>query len=87
MKTKKVSKLTTEKAKLDKDWVSDELRKSELKDVRLKRRLEQLTSSMWNSFGRTIPNACEDWSNTKAAYRFLSNSKVNEQQIWFCRIC
>ena len=23
--------------------------------------------------GQTIPSACQDWSNAKAAYRFLSN--------------
>jgi hypothetical protein len=25
--------------------------------------------------------ACQDWANTKAAYRFLSNTRVNEGDI------
>jgi len=25
--------------------------------------------------------ACQDWANTKAAYRFLSNERVDEYQI------
>ncbi|MGT2455358.1 IS4/Tn5 family transposase DNA-binding protein [Cupriavidus basilensis] len=28
--------------------------------------------------GQTIPFACEDWANTKAAYRFLANDRVSE---------
>jgi hypothetical protein len=33
------------------------------------------------SLGQTIPLACQDWTNTKAAYRFLSNGRVNETAI------
>ena len=31
--------------------------------------------------GQTIPRACQDWANTKAAYRFFSNSRVSEHAI------
>ncbi len=31
--------------------------------------------------GDSIPLACADWANTKAAYRFLSNERVNEHDI------
>jgi hypothetical protein len=31
--------------------------------------------------GQTIPLACQDWTNTKAAYRFLSNARVDERAI------
>lgn len=31
--------------------------------------------------GATIPLACQDWANTKAAYRFFSNSRVSEADI------
>ena len=27
---------------------------------------------------QSIPLACQDWTNTKAAYRFLSNRRVDE---------
>ena len=31
--------------------------------------------------GQPIPFACQDWANTKGAYRFLSNERVSEQDI------
>lgn len=31
--------------------------------------------------GQSIPFACQDWASTKAAYRFLSNERVNERNI------
>jgi hypothetical protein len=31
--------------------------------------------------GQSIPFACQDWANAKAAYRFLSNDRVNEADI------
>jgi hypothetical protein len=31
--------------------------------------------------GDSLPAACEDWANTKAAYRFFSNDRVIEQEI------
>jgi len=31
--------------------------------------------------GQSVPLACQDWANTKAAYRFFSNSRVNENDI------
>ena len=38
--------------------------------------------SKWKSgFGESIPLACQDWANTKAAYRFLSNDRVSEEDI------
>jgi Transposase DNA-binding/Transposase DDE domain len=31
--------------------------------------------------GQTLPLACQDWANTKAAYRFMDNDRVSEQDI------
>ena len=31
--------------------------------------------------GASIPLACQDWANTKAAYRFFSNDRVSEEEI------
>jgi len=31
--------------------------------------------------GQSIPLGCQDWANTKAAYRFFSNERVNEADI------
>src|SRR3954452_5305502 len=39
--------------------------------------MRQLAGAM----GAPIPLACQDWANTKAAYRFLSNPDVSEREI------
>ena len=31
--------------------------------------------------GQSIPLVCQDWANTKAAYRFFPNDRVNEADI------
>ncbi|WP_249784605.1 transposase DNA-binding-containing protein [Bradyrhizobium sp. IC3195] len=31
--------------------------------------------------GQSIPLVCQDWANTKAAYRFFSNDRVSEVDI------
>ena len=31
--------------------------------------------------GQPIPRACQDWANTKAAYRFFSNPRITEEEI------
>ena len=31
--------------------------------------------------GQSIPLVCQDWANTKAAYRFFSNGRVTEEEI------
>src|SRR5580658_6078217 len=36
---------------------------------------------MSNGIGHTIPLACQDWANTKAAYRFFSNPRITEEEI------
>ena len=50
-------------------------------DPRLGRRFRSLVWRLATSLGQTIPLACQDWANTKAAYRFLSNGRVNETAI------
>lgn len=50
-------------------------------DPRLGRRFRKLVGQLATSLGQTIPLACQDWTNTKAAYRFLSNGRVNETAI------
>jgi hypothetical protein len=36
---------------------------------------------MDGAMGASIPLACQDWANTKAAYRFFSNERINEAEI------
>lgn len=65
----------------DVGWIHDDTLSSSFKDPRLKERFKKLLTQIWNSIGKPIPFACQDWANTKAAYRFLSNKKVSEKEI------
>ena len=62
-------------------WFDEELTGCSPADKRLDRRLRQLVERMGGSIGASIPLACQDWANTKAAYRFLSNDRVGEADI------
>jgi hypothetical protein len=62
-------------------WVDQELAGSTFKDERLGRRLRKLLVRMAGAVGAPIPLACQDWADTKAAYRFLSNEAVSEAEI------
>ena len=62
-------------------WVDQELAGSSFKDERLGRRLRKLLVQIANAVGAPLPLACQDWANTKAAYRFLSNAAVSETEI------
>ena len=62
-------------------WFDEELSGCRLGDGRLDSRLRQLVEQMESGFGESIPLACQDWANTKAAYRFFSNDRVSEEDI------
>ena len=48
-------------------WFDEELSGCRLGNGRLDSRLRQLVERMDTGFGETIPLACQDWANTKAA--------------------
>lgn len=62
-------------------WVDEELAGCQLPDERLGKRLRQIFDQLGNAMGEAIPRACQDWANTKAAYRFFSNRRVDEHAI------
>jgi len=62
-------------------WVAGEVAGCDFRDARLGKRLGSLLDQLGSNIGGTIPFACQDWANTKAAYRFLSNDDVDEQAI------
>jgi len=62
-------------------WIEEEVGESQFTDARLTRRFKLLIERLAEGIGETIPMACQDWANTKAAYRFLSNERVNEADI------
>src|SRR5208337_1842435 len=50
-------------------------------DARLGKRFRTLLTRLGSSIGESIPLVCQDWANTKAAYRFFSNERVSEGDI------
>src|SRR6478609_7459201 len=62
-------------------WSEGEADAAAFSDVRLGRRFVDLLRRFGDRMGATIPLACQDWANTKAAYRFFSNPDVEEGQI------
>jgi hypothetical protein len=65
----------------DARFLADDLRGCKFRDARLDRRFQKFVGQLENRLGQSIPLACQDWTNTKAAYRFLSNNRVNEEPI------
>jgi hypothetical protein len=62
-------------------WIDQELAGCQFPDVRLDKRFRNLMERLAEGVGETIPMACQDWANTKAAYRFFSNPRVGEEDI------
>ncbi len=62
-------------------WINDEIADNTFKDARLARRLKVLLGQLARAPGQSIGLVCQDWANTKAAYRFLSNEHVSEADI------
>ena len=57
-------------------WVEEELNLSHFRDQRIRKRVYRLVQQLAEHIGEPIPNACQDWANTKAAYRLLSNPRL-----------
>jgi hypothetical protein len=62
-------------------WFDSEIACCTLADERLKTRLGKLLAQLGGAMGQSIPLVCQDWANTKAAYRFFSNDRLNEADI------
>ncbi len=62
-------------------WLDHDIASCNFKDKRLKERFRKILEQIWNGIGKTIPFPCQDWANTKAAYRFLSNERASEKEI------
>src|ERR1700720_1199979 len=65
----------------DDAWFDRELAGCSFVDERLNKRLRKLVAQIGSGVGQSIPLACQDWANTKAAYRFFSNERVSEREI------
>jgi hypothetical protein len=63
------------------EWIDNEVVGCEFQDVRHGKRLRQLLEQLPSRVGATTPWACQDWANTKAAYRFFGNERISEANI------
>lgn len=62
-------------------WATDEFKEVDLGDKRLDSRLVKLCDSFSESPESPINQACADWAETKAAYRFFQNKNVDVGRI------
>jgi len=67
--------------KLRDGWAAEEMEQVDLGDERLKNRLISICDRFSESPESPINQACEDWAETKAAYRFFKNQNVNHKAI------
>ena len=56
-------------------WINSEIDETAFADARLARRVRVLLGQLAQAPGQGIALVCQDWANTKAAYRFLSNEQ------------
>lgn len=78
---KAVKKSAIVKTSIPIRWIDEEVAGSGFKDLRLGKRLGKLLGMLTDGIGQSLPYACQDWANTKAAYRFFSNARVTEEHI------
>jgi hypothetical protein len=65
----------TQEIVIDEQWAAAEFADVELNDARLNRRCQELAIALGQQPNAPINQACEDWADTKAAYRFFGNTK------------
>jgi IS4 transposase len=62
-------------------WAMEEFAGAALGDERLNQRLVKLATRFADKPTASIPGACEDWSETQAAYRFFEQSSDQKRQL------
>jgi len=62
-------------------WLDEEINSSVFRDRRHASRFKSLMQKLWRGMGNSLPFACQDNAATKAAYRFLSSDRIDEQHL------
>ena len=73
--------MTRKEKSQDPSWATEEFSRVGLNDRRLNRRCQKMAEAMEQQPTEPINQACEDWADTKAAYRFFDNPKVAADKI------
>lgn len=63
------------------EWIDNEVVGCEFEDIRHGTRLRRLLEQLSGRVGAMTPWTCQDWANTKAAYRFFGNDRISEANI------
>jgi hypothetical protein len=66
---------------MNENWALKEFQLTNLGDQRLNKRLSMLTERFSKSPESPINQACENWAETKAAYRFFQNDSISYREI------
>jgi hypothetical protein len=62
-------------------WALHEMGLTDFNDERLNKRIVTIASTLLQHPQNSIPQACKNWSDTKAVYRFFANKKVNSENM------
>jgi hypothetical protein len=62
-------------------WAEEEFATIDLNDARLNRRCQKLAGELGQQPTAQINQACEDWADSKAAYRFFDNPAVTPDNV------
>ncbi|NDL66088.1 IS4 family transposase [Acerihabitans arboris] len=62
-------------------WLDEEINSSVFSDRRHASRFKSLMQKLWRGMGNSLPFSCQDRAATKAAYRFLSSDRIDEQHL------
>jgi len=73
--------LASKKKSSDISWTVEEFSKVSFQDKRLNKRCQKIASDLEQQPSEPINQACDDWADTKAAYRFFDNPKVTAEKI------
>lgn len=59
------------------EWIEQKTRAYKTSDQRLHNRLQKIIDALASHPESSIPDSCETWAATHAAYRFLSSPSVS----------
>lgn len=62
-------------------WAATELRHANLGDKRLNRRLVRVVEALSAQPTASVPQACGNWADTKATYRFWGDDRLTPEAI------
>ena len=62
-------------------WAQEEFKTLKLADARLEARAVRLAEQLAQKPGVSLPQACGDWGQTQAAYRFLANEETSAEAV------